>query len=84
MAAVSNGAKLRSGATRGAKWPIVFSKIQKSGLSFREKTHRDRRFRPPPLIRLKGVTNVSVQCRGAETFGRRPVVAPYTDILKYV
>lgn len=37
MAAVSNGAKLRSGATRGAKWPIVFSKIQKPGLSFRER-----------------------------------------------
>lgn len=37
MAVVSNGAKLRSGATRGAKWPIVFSKIQKPGLSFREK-----------------------------------------------
>lgn len=59
MAAVSNGAKLRSGATRGAKWPIVFSKIQKPGLSFSEKTHRIRRLRLLLLIRLKRVTNLA-------------------------
>lgn len=81
MAAVSNGAKLRSGATRGAKWPIVFSKIQKPGLSFSEKTHRIRRLRLLLLIRLKRVTNL--QYRGSETIGRLPVSSSYPDIYHY-
>lgn len=57
MAAISNGAKLRSAATWGVKWAIVFSNLKNRDC--RLKKHRFDRAGLYPLIRIKGVMRVS-------------------------
>lgn len=61
MAAISNGAKLRSGATRGVKWAIVFSNFKNRHCRLEKQGFDGGRLYP--LIRIKGVMRVSAALR---------------------